>query len=369
MASVTPRFLWQSFTRLSNTVITVSSEDLAFPRRWMLDPMKTLAWRTKIGWTIIAGFNDKIDFNLSGVKVATIAAGLYTTGAALATAVQTALAAAYGTGTWTVTYNTSTFKFTITHSITAFTLLPVTGANVATTAVTELGWFADTSSATSQTGDAVYQSKAYVKFDLGSEMLVNAVALAGLLPLTGTGKIRIQAHASDAWTSPSYNQVLTATSQRDDLLVHWVASQSFRWWRIVIDDPARTGGYVKIAVPYIGGYIQLSQPPKNKGARNFHQKFSKMQTGDSGGIFVDVRTPALNNGWDFEHVTDAERLSLLTMQTAIDMTPQFYAMDPQNAPTKIEYGGVSVGEFAHGHGGGALPAFWTTTIVTQQQLQ
>ena len=164
----------------------------------MNDPMKSMTWRTKIGWNIVAGFNDKIDFNLAGAKVATLTAGNYATGTAMATQIQTALTTAYGTGTWTVTYSSSTYKFTITHSTTAFTLLPVTGANATTTALTDLGWAADTSSATTQTSTAaVYQSRAYIKVDFGSALAVSAACLAGIQTLTANASIKIQGNSSD----------------------------------------------------------------------------------------------------------------------------------------------------------------------------
>ena len=369
MADVTPRFLWQNFAALSNSSLTVSSEDASFPRRWMLDPMKTMAWRSKIGWTVVSGFNDKLDFNLAGVKVATVTAGYYATGAALATAVQTALAAAYATGTWTVTYSAN--KFTITHSLTAHTLLNLTGANLATSILTDLGWnaTADSSSATTHTGDnSVYQSRAYVKVDLAAATLVTAIAAAGLQSLTSTGKIKIQANATDAWTSPSYSTTILAANMYNDCLVVWT-SQTYRYWRIVIDDPARSNGYQQIGVAYLGGYIQMSSPPVRGGVSDDLLHFSRSQVGDSGGIFVDVKTPAKLRTMDFNVVTDAEKVSLETMQATIDVRPQFYALDPGNSPATIEYGGVKLGPFRHFYGGGATSAVWQVQITAQQQLQ
>lgn len=371
--NVTPRFLWQNFVQLSNTVITVSSEDLSFPRRWMLDPMKTMGWRTKIGWNIIAGFNDTIDVDRGGSYVAVVPAGNYSTGAALAAAVQAALVVACG-GDWTVTYSTSTFKFTITSSLSSgeFTLKPVSGPNAYKTIITDLGWAADSTGGLTTTGAAVYQSKAYIKFDLSAAAGVNAVCLAGILPLTSSGRIRIQGNATDVWTAPTYDQTLTASSQNDDLIGLWLAStQTLRWWRIVIDDPYRSGGYIKVGVPYVGSYIQLAQGPKPKGAvRESHQSFSINKVGDSGGMFVDFKTPATLRSWDFDHITDAERRNLMTMQSTIGMRSQFFAMDPVTDATNIDYGSVTVGEFTHSHGGGAIGgAYWSVTITTQEQMQ
>jgi hypothetical protein len=371
MPNVTPRFLWQNFVQLSNTAITVSSEDLSFPRRWMLDPMKTMAWRSKIGWNVVAGFNDTIDFDLGISRVATLPAGNYATGADLATAVQTALMTAYGTGTWTVAYSTSTFKFTITHSASPFTLKPVSGANAYKTAISDLGWATDTSGNLTTTGAAVYQSRAYVKFDLASALGVDAVCLAGTRTMTSAGRIIIQGNGTDSWTSPSYTATVLATAQVGDIVAHWTAStQTLRWWRIIIDDPYRSGGYVRLGVPYIGSYIQLTQGPRFGSVSDGHERFSKTSVGDSGGMFVDVKTPAVRRQWDFTNLSDTEKRNLMTMQSTIDMKSQFFAMDPVTAPTQVDYGAVQVGDFTHERGGGAAgTAYWSVALTTQQQLQ
>src|SRR5687768_8839367 len=117
-----PRFLHTNRTQAAAAIRTASSTDTAFAISWLLDQMRSRVWRSKSGWTIVAGFNDKIDFNRGGVKVATIAAGTYTTAALLAAAVVTALEAADATPAWACSYSGSTFKFTISSDI-AFVLL------------------------------------------------------------------------------------------------------------------------------------------------------------------------------------------------------------------------------------------------------
>lgn len=337
----------------------------------MNDPMKSMTWRTKIGWNIVAGFNDKIDFNLAGAKVATLTAGNYATGTAMATQIQTALTAAYGTGTWTVTYSSSTYKFTITHSTTAFTLLPVTGANATTTALTDLGWAADTSSATTQTSTAaVYQSRAYIKVDFGSALAVSAACLAGIQTLTANASIKIQGNSSDSWSSPAYTATITSANQYGDAITHWPASsQTYRYWRIVISDPFRSSGYLAVGILFLGAYIELSQAPNNKGVVESYDRYSRVQISDSGGFFIDAKTPGLTQTWQFDHISDAEKVNLQTMDNAVDHQPIFYILDPVNAPTRILYGPVMVGSFTHAYGGGSSAAYWSVPIVTKQQLQ
>lgn len=119
----------------------------------------------KACWPIVVtAANGKIDLRRSGAgadDTATIAAGTYLSAALLAVAVQGALAAAYGTGVWTVTVS-ATGRFTIAHSATAFALKFSTGANAATSARDLLGFGSvDTASALSATATSQHQGGWY----------------------------------------------------------------------------------------------------------------------------------------------------------------------------------------------------------------
>jgi len=85
-------------------------------------------WMVTTPLSIVAGYNDKLDFNDGSVKAATIAAGDYSSFETLATAVAAALNAAGSSG-WTCVYNRTTRKITIDRSSGTKTLLVATGAN------------------------------------------------------------------------------------------------------------------------------------------------------------------------------------------------------------------------------------------------
>lgn len=108
--------------------------------------------------TITAGTNDDIDLTegTTGAAVATLTAGVYTTGAALATEAQTKINAAATDNTYTVTYSASTGKLTIARATGTDTIdFPwITGANAATSAAAALGFTADDAGATTYTADA-----------------------------------------------------------------------------------------------------------------------------------------------------------------------------------------------------------------------
>ena len=119
--------------------------------------------------TVQTGVNDDIDFTEDGGEAvkAALAAGSYPIGASSATAgsfcaaVKTALDAA-GIGTYTVAYDASTRKFTITKDSGVFVINWNTGANKATSARALLGFNdADTASAISATSDVAVSNRAF----------------------------------------------------------------------------------------------------------------------------------------------------------------------------------------------------------------
>lgn len=105
-------------------------------------------------FNILTGYNDAIDFNEGGSELnATLDEGAYT-GAELATEIDTQLEDA-GAGSYTVTFNPITCKFTLTKSAGTFQLLWSSGTNAANNAGDVLGFVvsADDTGALTYTAD------------------------------------------------------------------------------------------------------------------------------------------------------------------------------------------------------------------------
>jgi hypothetical protein len=95
MAIVVPRILYDNNAAAVTSVLSASSEEAGFEASKLADQARGRRWRSKTGWTIVPGFNDEFQFRTSnGYRIAHIPAGTYATGAALATALQTAMGVA-----------------------------------------------------------------------------------------------------------------------------------------------------------------------------------------------------------------------------------------------------------------------------------
>jgi hypothetical protein len=342
MAASAHRLLVTNRFQASTSTRSASSTNAAFAVSWLLDQMRSKVWRSATGWTIVAGDNDKIDFDRGGVLDATIAPGTYATAAALCAAIVTALQAADATPVWACTYSGTTFKFTISADM-AFELLLNSGANVAAAVWIDLGYStaADTGSATSHVaGTAVHQSRHWIKVDLGSALAVTA-SVAINHNLSGSGTITLQGNATDAWTSPSFSQALsttmneTATSPAGRLA--FFSNPGVRYFRFLINDVGNTAGFAEVGILYLGPY---SQPAYNysNSFRRPRRDLSAINKAVRGAHYQDQRPMQRLYGVQWSDFPDVDRAAL---EAALDLVPKgknfFFAFDAVNDTANTVY--------------------------------
>ena len=333
----TPRLCVTNRIQTPATVLTSSSSQAGQPVSRLKDQLRSKAWRSALGWTIVAGFNNKIDFNRGGVKVATIAAGTYATGALLAAAIVTALEAADATPAWEVDYNAGAgaYKFGIGGDL-AFTLLWSSGANTATACHKELGFaVSDTASSTWFGGaNAVYQSRHWVKADL----VTAAEVLGGIVVNHNSGAggtYTLQGNATDAWSSPTVNQTLAGDAT---IRIAFISTQTLRYWRLVIDDCGNALGYGEVGIWYAGPYTQPGVSYAI-GLTKAWEELSEVTVAISGAHFQDekARRPTWSLNWS--EILEADRAILAA---AFALVPAgrcfFFSFDAVTTPTDTEYG-------------------------------
>lgn len=331
MPATTPRIAPQIYNLAlsAGTVITASTAQLALPVAFLRDPIPSKRWRSLLGWNIVAGFNDKIDFNRGGVKVATLAAGSYTTGAALAVAIVAALEAADAPPVWACAYDPATKKFTISSDL-AFTLLFGSGTNIATGIGKDLGFaVADTGSATSQVaGSAAYHSREYLLFDLGSAQAVT-VGIAHGHNMAAAGAVTLYGKSSaNPWLTPGTTQVLAG----DDLSskrILFFGSQSFRYWALVFDDVQNTAGFSELGVPFIGTYWQPGRG-HDYGEGRQAAALSTIVSAIDGTLFIVQRLAPKRHQIHFRALSRADRNTYQTIEDAKGHV--FLAKDPAGFP-------------------------------------
>jgi hypothetical protein len=346
MADRVQRFCYSSLLDIAGAVLTPDSEVTSLPRGFLLDPAPTAVWRSATGWVIDAR-NNKIDFNRGGVLVATVASGTYATAAALAAAIVTALEAADATPAWACTYDSGTKKFTISTTAHSFTLLFFSGTNWPNSIATSIGFTeADTSSATSHTAPNVsYQSTHCMNLDaLSAQAVTVGIALnhncgsGGTITLQGSDTDNASIGYRAISPSIDFTQVLAAAGGSTSRRIAFFASQSYRYWRLLIEDGTNTAGYNEVGIWFPGTYFQ---PARSYAQGNVQaaDRLSLNIRAEAGAIAQLQRNQPKRHSGVFRGLSRADRDAWVAMEDAVRAKHLFFAMDAANYPdTETIYG-------------------------------
>jgi len=336
-----PRLMVTNRIQATATVLTASSAATASPVARLKDQLRSKTWRSAVGWVIVTGCNDRIDFNRGGVKVATIAAGTYATGALLAAAVVTALEAADATPVWACSYSGSTFKFTISSDL-AFTLLFSSGANKARSIALCMGYTeTDKGSATSQVAEGVsYQSRHAVMADLGAAAEITAAIAINHNSGTG-GTYTFQADVASLaavgygdTSTPDFSQVLAGDA---NIRIAFFSNPNRRYLRLLVNDVQNSLGYSEVGIwfagPYTGPTVSYAI-----GFTKAWEELSEISIACSGAHFQDEKARRPTWGLNWLEVGETDRAALAA---AFALVPAgrafFFAFDAVTTPADTEY--------------------------------
>ncbi len=327
-----PRFMWQNFVQLGGTTLTATSSLSTRPVSWLRDQMRSKTWRSNTNWNIVEGFNDHIDFDEgAGELNATLTPGNYTA-ATLATEIKTQLEAA-GADTYTITYSTSTNKFTLSSSDNPnFDVLWNTGTNTATSCGADIGFDVsadDTAGGPYEADNVSYHSRELLYVDLGQTLEVRAGVVINHNS-GSSGTYTLKASGTDlatAITSPSFTQVLSGNS---DIRVEFFTAQNYRYWVLEIDDVGNTDAYSSLGVVYIGSHFETSRGASISFGRG-RNEFSNVILADQGANYQDSKQNQKIWTLTFELASDADRDTFDTMADFVGVGRDiFFSLDPDN---------------------------------------
>lgn len=323
------RILDTNLVNSTSVTITESSEDAAYPSTNLQKYSRSRTWRTT-GNFVIDSTNNKLDFDEGGSEItATITSATYTP-TTLAAEIKTQLDASTGAGTYTVTYSTSTGKWTISVSGAAtFNIRWNTGTNTATSIGPTIGFptAANSTGALTYTGSLVaIHTEEWVVFDFGSATNVDSVAVL-FDPIEGatvdlSGALTIQANATNAWTSPSVSQALTIDSD-DIVATHFFSSdQSYRYWRLKIVDVNNPNLYVEIPKLILANATVLTQNPEIGFTYSRIDK-SKIDKTDYGHVYADELPKLRKMVFDYKNFLYSDLETLINIFNTVGTTRPF----------------------------------------------
>lgn len=248
--------------------ITAFSEQASFPKENIQNPLRPRVWRSETNYDITAA-NNAIDFDEGGGELNATVAALNYDAAGLATAIKTALEAA-GAETYTVTYSSTTGKWTLTSDTGGtFSLLWSTGTNTATTIGGSIGFdtSSDDTAALTYTGDfiAIHTTDGLI-FDLGSAKSIDSFVLVfdavDGSKFTSSAIIRLLGNSVNAWGAPPVDVTVGFDSTYETFSHFFTTPEVYQFWRIFITDPQNPNIFIELSKVILGGATQLTQLPQ-----------------------------------------------------------------------------------------------------------
>lgn len=263
------RLIGFNYTQQSETSVSYSTQNTNFPASNIKHEHRAKQWRSSPnGHFVVGASNNKIDFKESAMGsqlTATITSGNYTA-SSLAAEIKSQLESA-GASNYTVSYSQVTGLWTIASSGSYFSLLINTGTSTATNLLkNSLGFSnADKTGGHSYTGSTIaIHTQEWVVFDTRTTEEIDSVCI--LWPkedgvkLSSTAVLKVQANATNSWTSPAVDQTLTLDNTYEVATHFFSTSQSYRYWRLVIQDPGNANLYVGVGVVVLGKALDIQNP-------------------------------------------------------------------------------------------------------------
>lgn len=329
-------------------------------RKWVnLDAGAALALNR---WLIVAGVNDKIDFARGGTKVATVAAGIYESGQALAAAIQAALEAADPTQVWSVFWPGFGNIFVIDNNTpNNFDLLTLTGANAATAMWDEIGF----DRTADHTGSSQYFGD---NSALGSPLGGQTRALILGHSVSDSGAARLDGHtATFIGVGLGSTGVFSTPLARDpggsNLRVAQFDVTGLRYWRLIADDtlggsPTSSRGWVEIGVLFIGATLDLTGiAPELSDARD---ELSAINYAVEGAHAVVRRGTRRILELRVHRIEDADKLELEAFAAEVRIGGAFFFVLDSADPFGVRY--VFLAEGFTFEAVETMPRTWTASI-------
>ncbi|MGD8305206.1 MAG: hypothetical protein PVF17_01005 [Ignavibacteria bacterium] len=146
--------------------------------------------------------------------------------------------------------------------------------------------------------------------------------------ITSGATVKIQGNATDSWGSPSVDQAMSYDSTYDYWYYNFSSTESYKYWRIYIDDPTNTDGYIQIAYVFIGE--GLTMPGINPEVSVPYTSNAEVTKTPSGQAYGDRRVRLKGGGVTFPTITETQRQSMLDFFDYVDLTLPFLVLFWEN---------------------------------------
>lgn len=166
-------------------------------------------------------------------------------------------------------------------------------------------------------GRTLGDASEYIQFTYASTIDVDYVYISNTNITTGA-TVKIQANATDVWTSPSVDQALTYDSDNLYFIHSFATTQTYQYWRIVVEDSTNPDTFIQIAYVFLGS--KLVMPGMNPDAIIPLLSNAQIEKSVSGHLFGDKRVILKGGRVVFPVVEESERKAIVKMFRQADLT-------------------------------------------------
>lgn len=142
--------------------------------------------------------------------------------------------------------------------------------------------------------------------------------------ITSGATVKLQGNATDSWGSPTVDQTLNYNSTYDYWYYNFSSTQSYQYWRLYIDDPTNTDGYIQIAYIYMGE--ELVMPGMTSTQSIPYISNASVNKSLSGHTYGDRRVRLKGGGITFPIIEDTEKKDIETFFDYTDIIIPFLLM-------------------------------------------
>ena len=128
--------------------------------------------------------------------------------------------------------------------------------------------------------------------------------------------IKIQGNATNVWTAPSID--ITLTHAADNIYYEFSATQTYRYWRLTVDDASNTDTYLQISKLWLSSFLQF--PYMAKSQKIPTASGSTAQESISGQSYGDKKLIYRYGTITFPYVTDADKIKIDALFNVVDKT-------------------------------------------------
>lgn len=285
------RLIYDNFSQQQSTVVGKSSESIYFPASNIKHEFRSKEWRSSNSGYFKVNGSTSIEFtdSTSATHTVSISAGVYSA-STLATEIKAKLESATSqdftvfksdtSGLWTIE---SDLDFSLHNTSSSF-LFVYCGFDSS-----------DYSGSNEYTGSRIaIHTEEFLTFDLRTTEEIDSVVMLwpkGKYKLSQNAEIYVQGNATNEWSSPAFNQLMTVSEDYETTSLYLTNPESYRYWRVKIVDAANPCLYVSLGV-LILGKAETLQNPDNGFTWNISDT-SNVTSNDFGNTWVD-EFPQLN---------------------------------------------------------------------------